>query len=140
MRQFNTLNQYPFLKELNAHEDIARVAQTLWQTIAPDNLASLSRAINIKNQQLNITTPYSSVAAKIKFLTPSLLATLKNQEYEVTAIQVKVQVKSTEPAKPKQVKKISPHAATNLNALATKLQGTPLGEALAKLAVKSSSS
>jgi len=139
MRQFNTFNQYPFLKALNAHEDIAREAEAIWQAIAPDNLAILSRAINIKNQKLIITTPHNAVAAKIKLLTPTLLNHLKNQEYEVTAIQVKVQVKSVAPIPPKTLKTISPHAASNLKSLATKLEGTTLGEALSKLANKSSS-
>jgi len=138
MRQFNTFNQYPFLSALNAHEDVARQAEAIWRVIAPDNLAELSRGINIKNQKLIITTQHNSVAAKIKFLTPTLLSNLKKQEYEVTAIQVKVQVKSVAPTPPKTPKIISPHAASNLKTLASKLEGTPLGEALSKLANKSS--
>lgn len=138
MRQFNTFNQYPFLNALNAHENSARQAEAIWQAIAPDNLAALSHAINLKNQKLIITTPHNAVAAKIKLLTPALLSNLKKQEYEVTAIQVKVQVKSEAPVTTKIPKKISAHAASNLKTLASKLQGTPLGEALRKLADKSS--
>jgi hypothetical protein len=136
MRQFNTLNQLPFLKELNTYQETAHAAQALWQSIAPDNLATLSTAISIKNQQLNLVTEYNSVAAKIKFSIPHLLSLLQKQGYEITAIQVKVQVKSAQPAKTKTIKKLSPHAADNLKTLAKQLEGTALGASLSKLADK----
>jgi hypothetical protein len=47
-----------------------------------------------------------------------------------------VQVKSTQKAKAKTIKKLSPHAAEELNQLSKKLSGTPLGDALARLATK----
>ncbi len=139
MQSFNTLNKWPFLNELKAHLKNTEEAELLWKNIAPENLALLSKAINIKNQILNIATPSNAVAAKIKLITPNLLNSLKNQGYEVTAIQVKVQVKSDQPSRAKKPKIISQNAGSNLQNLATKLHGTPLGEALSKLAKKSSS-
>lgn len=139
MRQFNAFNEYPFLRELRAREEMSHVAQTVWQQAAPENLAELSQAQEIVNQQLKLTTTHNAVAAKIKLLTPTILKTLKNQGYEVTAIHVKVQVKSDLPKKQKKLRKISPQAASNLSALADKLPNTPLAEALARLAKKSSS-
>ena len=105
MRQFNALNEFPFLRELRAREEMLQVAQTVWQQVAPENLAQLSHAHEIVNQQLKLVTPHNAVAAKIKLLTPSILNTLKNQGYEVTAIHVKVQVKSAPPKKQKKLKK-----------------------------------
>lgn len=136
MRQFNAFNEYPFLQELRAREEMSHVAQTVWQQVAPENLAALSQAQEIVNQQLKLTTTHNAVAAKIKLLTPTILKTLKNQGYEVTAIHVKVQVKSAPPKKQKNPKKLSQNAANNLDALANKLKGTPLGDALSKLAKK----
>jgi hypothetical protein len=46
---------------------------------------------------------------------------------------VKVQVKSTPKTKPKPAKKLSLHAVKNLNALAEKVPGTSLADALLKL-------
>jgi hypothetical protein len=138
MRQFKAFHEYPFLRELHAREEMTHLAQTVWQAVAPENLAELSQAQEIVNQQLKLSTPHNAVAAKIKLLTPSILKTLKNQGYEVTAIHVKVQVKSTPPKKAKKIKKISHQAAHSLSTLAEKMPNSPLGEALARLAKKSS--
>ncbi len=143
MRQFNTLLTQPELNALNAHNKETQVAQEIWATIAPDNLAKFSHAGSIKNQQLTIFADNNAVAAKIKLFIPSLLIKLENQVlnsekqvHEVTSIRVKVQVKSTPQIKPKVIKKLSAQAATDLNLLAKKLAGTALGDALARLATK----
>lgn len=138
MQKFSAFNDYPFLKPLRDHETMSHAAQTIWQQVAPENLATLSQAKEIKNQQLKLTTQHNAVAAKIKLLAPTILNALKKQGCEVTAIQVKVQVKSTPPKKQKKLKEISPQAGKNLEALAQKLTGTALGDALEKLAKKSS--
>ncbi len=143
MRQFNSLLTQPELNALNAYSKETQVAQEIWTTIAPDNLAKFSHASSIKNQQLTIFADNNAVAAKIKLFIPSLLIKLENQVlnsekqvHEVTSIRVKVQVKSTPQIKPKVIKKLSAQAATDLNLLAKKLAGTALGDALARLATK----
>jgi len=136
MRQFNALLKQPELIALNAHAKEAQVAQEIWMTIAPENLAKFSHARNVKNKQLNIFADNNAVAAKIKLFVPSLLIQLEKQGCEVTAIQVKVQVKSTPQTKPKAIKKLSVSAAADLRQLAKKLSGTPLGDSLARLATK----
>jgi hypothetical protein len=136
MRQFNSLLKQPELIALNARNQEAQAAQEIWKAVAPDNLAQFSHASSIKNKQFNLFADNNAVAAKIKLFIPSLLIKLENQGCEVTSIQVKVQVKSTPPAKTKRIKKLSLHAATELNQLSKKLSGTPLGDALARLATK----
>lgn len=136
MRQFNSLLKQPELVALNAHTKEAQVAQNIWEKIAPENLAQFSHATAIKNQQFTILAHSNAVAAKIKLFIPSLLIQLEKQECEVTSIRVKVQVKSTPIAKPKAIKKLSLQAGSDLKILAEKLTGTPLGEALARLASK----
>jgi hypothetical protein len=136
MRQFNSLLKQPELVALNAHTKEAQVAQNIWEKIAPENLAQFSHATAIKNQQFTILAHSNAVAAKIKLFIPSLLIQLEKQECEVTSIRVKVQVKSTPVAKPKVIKKLSLQAGSDLKILAEKLTGTPLGEALARLASK----
>lgn len=136
MQRFNSLLAHPTLSALNAHNQEAEFAHNIWQQIAPENLASLSRGVQIKNQQLVISASNNAVAAKIKLFIPSLLIQLQNRGYEVTAIRLKVQVKSTPQTKPKTIKKLSNAASEHLNLLANKLSGTELGDALAKLAQK----
>ncbi len=136
MRQFNSLLNQPELSALNARNLESQAAQKIWIAIAPDNLAKFSHASSIKNKQFNLFADNNAVAAKIKLFIPSLLIKLEKQGCEVTSIQVKVQVKSVRQAKIKAIKKLSPHAADELNLLSKKLSGTPLGEALARLATK----
>lgn len=136
MRQFNSLLKQPELIALNARNLEAQAAQSIWVAIAPDNLAQFSHASSTKNKQFTLFADNNAVAAKIKLFIPSLLIKLENQGCEVTSIQVKVQVKSTPKAKAKAIKKLSSHAADELNQLSKKLSGTPLGDALARLATK----
>ncbi len=137
MRQFNTLLNQAELIGLTAHSKEAQAAQKIWLTIVPANLAQLSHASSIKNQQLNLYASNNAVAAKIKLCIPSLLIQLEKQGCEVTAIRVKVQVKSSPQPRPKAIKKLSSKAANELNQLAKKLSGTELGDALVRLANKS---
>ncbi len=137
MQRLNALFNQPELIALNEHSQQNQAAQKIWEAIAPDNLAEFSHAIGIKNQQFTVFANNNAVAAKIKLLIPSLLIKLEKQECEVTAIRVKVQVKSTPQPKPKTLKKLSPLAAKQLKQLGKKLSGTALGDALTKLAKNS---
>ncbi len=134
MQRFNALLKQPELIALNIRNQQAQVAQKIWEAIAPDNLAKFSHVSSIKNQQFTVFADNNAVAAKIKLLIPSLLIKLEKQECEVTAIRVKVQVKSTPQPKLKPLKKLSPIAATHLQQLGKTLSGTALGDALVKLA------
>ena len=136
MRQLNTLLRQPELNALTVQAKQAATAQALWLAIAPKAIAQFSHASSIKNQQLLLFVDNSAVAAKIKLLLPSLLIQLEKQGCEVTAIRIKVQVKSTPQPPKKSIKKLSSHAAVNIQHLAEKLAGSPLGDALARLANK----
>lgn len=133
MQRLNTLLKQPELNALNARSKQTLAAQKIWEAIAPENLAKFSHAGDIQNQQLTVYADNSAVAAKIKLLSPSLLIQLQKQVCEVTAIRVKVQVKSSPQTKPKALRKLSPAAASSLKKLSSKLAGTMLGEALDKL-------
>jgi hypothetical protein len=134
MQRFNTLLRQPELIALNARNQRTQTAQKIWEAIAPDNLAKFSHVSSIENQQFTVFADNNAVAAKIKLLIPSLLIKLEKQVCEVTAIRVKVQVKSTPQAKLKSLKKLRPIAATHLQQLGQTLSGTALGNALIKLA------
>ncbi|HOY70694.1 MAG TPA: DciA family protein [Methylotenera sp.] len=134
MRQLNTLLRQPELNTLTKQAKQAATAQALWQTVAPIEIARFSHAIGVKSQQLLLFADNNAVAAKIKLLLPSLLIQLEKQGCEVTAIRVKVQVKSTPQPPKKATKKLSSKAAVNIKHLAEKYAGSPLGDALARLA------
>jgi hypothetical protein len=137
MQRFNILLKQPELTALNARNKEADAAQKIWEAIAPENLAKFSHASSIKNKQFTVFAANNTVAAKIKLFIPSLLIKLEKQDCEVTAIRVKVQVKSTPTPKPIAIKKLSHNAAASLEEFAKKISGTPLAEALSRLAKKS---
>lgn len=136
MQRFNSLLNKPELIALNARIQETQVVQKIWEDVAPGNLAQLSRAVSLKNQQFSIVTDNNAVAAKIKLLIPSLLIKLEKRGCEVTSIRVKVQVKSASITRSKPVRKLSNKAATSLQPLAKKLSGTDLGTVLARLVKK----
>ncbi|NOT16093.1 MAG: DUF721 domain-containing protein [Methylotenera sp.] len=110
-----------------------QAAEKIWHEIVPENLAQYTQAISIKNQQLTLLATNNAVAAKIKLLSPSLLIKLEKQGCEVTAIRVKVQVKSNPPASSKPIKMLSREAVTQLNRLKERLSGSALGEAISRV-------
>ena len=139
MQRFNTLLTQPELITLTARNKEAEAAQKIWEAIAPDNLASLSRAGSIKNRQFTVFAVNNAVAAKIKLLIPSLLIQLEKRECEVTAIRVKVQVKSRPKATIKIPRTLSSNAANSLKSLAQHLGESPLATKLNSLARKQNS-
>ncbi|HWU82788.1 MAG TPA: DUF721 domain-containing protein, partial [Methylophilaceae bacterium] len=82
---------------------------------------------------LTVYTDLGAVAAKIKLLLPSLLTKLQKRGIEVTAIRVRVQVKSEPQPKAKIQRKISAKGASRLASLAKELEGSALGEVLERL-------
>jgi hypothetical protein len=133
MERFNSLLKHAELSALQQRTQATQDAQKIWEAIAPTEVTKFSHASSIKNQQFTVFADNSVVAAKIKLLLPSLLIQLQKQVREVTAIRVKVQVKSTPQTKAKTPRKLSASAAQQLKNLSQKLGDTPLAVALEKL-------
>ncbi len=133
MERFNSLLKHPELNALHTRTQAVQAAQKIWEAIAPADVTKFSHASSIKNQQFTVVADNSVVAAKIKLLIPSLLIQLQKQEREVTAIRVKVQVKSAPQAKPKSPRKLSTAAAQRLENLSSQLGDSALSAALKKL-------
>ena len=149
MRKINTLfitnnpanSQLDILaKNVQAHQQLKQ----FWHAAAPQLLAQNSFASNLNNGQLTVYADSAIVANKIKLIHASLLTQLqnlqKNQplfgECKVTAIVVKVQVKSRPKAIIKAPRKLSSNAASRLKHLAESLGDSPLATRLTSLANK----
>ena len=125
------------LAALSGQADSLAVSQKFWQAIVPDPLKQSTQAGSIKHKRLTVYADNGAVAAKVKLLMPSLLINLQKQGLEVTSIRVEVQVKSS-PRKPlKTMRSLSPQASSRLLKLAQELEGSALGEALARLSRRS---
>jgi hypothetical protein len=133
--QFNTL-----AKQANAHLNLRQ----FWEAVAPQILSQHSFAASLANGLLTIYADNASVAAKIKLTSANLLSQLQilqetdpfYRECKVTAITVKVQVKSQPKPIVKKPRKLSNQAANNLRNLAEQLGDTVLSDKLKQLASK----
>jgi predicted nucleic acid-binding Zn ribbon protein len=130
---FNELNEHNMLaKNVQAHQHL----QQFWHAATPKLLSQNSFASSLNNGQLTVYADSSIVASKIKLTQASLLTQLQNlqlsnplfRECKVTAISVKVQVKSRPKAIIKTPRKLSNHAATSLKTLAENLLVKNKGE------------
>lgn len=136
--QHDQLNQLARLAEANA------LINAFWRSAAPDYLANVTTANNIQDGVLTVFASNASVASKIKLTQASLLKALENSQKtinefklcKVTAIKVKVQVKSTPRPRAKRSIKLSLSGAQHLSRYADSIVGTPLGDILKKLAAK----
>ena len=135
MRKFGTLwQQDSTLQTLSAQAEHINALQKTWETAIPPSLKRHCHAGLLTNQQLTVYAASGTIAAKLKLLTSSLLTKLKSQGLEVTAIRVKVQVKS-EPQQPvKAVRSLSPATVGELEKLAESLPDSPLRKSLKQLA------
>ena len=135
MQRFNALfKENAELVTLSERASNLTASQKIWNSAVPDALKPFTRAGAVKHKRLTVYADNGAVAAKIKFLLPSLLIGLQKQGLEVTAIRIEVQVKSA-PRKPGQKARTVPaQAAASLQALATKLGDSELGAALSRLA------
>lgn len=134
MHQFNDISQLPFSRALKAHKEKSAFAQQVWEAIVPDDLLKLTQALTIRQETLYVTTEHNAVAAKVKLLTPNILTRLSKLNLNVTAIQVKVQVKSEIPTSSPIQRKLSKKAANHLMEAAASLEDGPLAQSLAKIA------
>jgi hypothetical protein len=139
--KFNDRSELSILtKNVRAHQ----LLQEIWLAITPKLLSQNSFASNLSNGQLTVYADSAIVANKIKLTQASLLTQLQNlqktnptfRECKVTAITVKVQVKSRPKLVIKTPRKLSSNAAASLKSLAEHLGESPLATKLNTLAGK----
>lgn len=116
--------------------------QALWLSVVPDELAPFSAAQTLSGEKLTVIATSAGAATKIKLLSARLLTQLQNlqktepkfKECKVTAIAVKMQVKSATYHTPKAKRKVPLQASNRLNQLAETLGDSELAKKLKHLA------
>lgn len=104
--------------------------------IAPANLAPYCQVLSLEFGTLTIATGNAIIGAKLRQLTPQLVADMQKGGNQVSGIRVKVQVSYPQPAPAKIVRRLSPKALNTLNNFSAELADSPLKDALRKLAIK----
>lgn len=118
--------------------------QDFWQAATPESISHHSFASGLDKGILTVLAFNNAVAAKIRLSSASLLTQLHKlqktkptfYQYKLTAIKVKVQVKSQQSRVSVTKRTISGRAAATLRALADDLGDSPLAEKLNQLADK----
>ncbi len=137
MRKINALfSENSELNKLSKNVLAYQYLQQFWQAAAPKILSANSFASSLTNGQLALYADSAIVANKIKLTQASLLTQLQNlqktntlfRECKVTAISVKVQVKSRPKPIIKAPRSLSSNAANSLKNLAEDLLAKNKGE------------
>lgn len=124
------------LKALTALARRLRELQSLYSRSAPRELASSSRVKSCRAGTLYVSADNAAVAAKLKQLTPRLLASIRESEAEITKIRIEVQVSGRDAGRvyTSQKAALTPVAITKIRELAGRVGDDGLKAALARLA------
>jgi hypothetical protein len=145
MRKINSLfGQNAQLSVLAEQIHEKELIKKLWHSATPIELSKTSYAALLEDGQLIVYASNSATASKIKLSQASLLKALNNSiesyaqysQCKVTAIKVKVQVKSTPAPSQRRTINLSSTGAQHLKHLADQLGESKLGNILNRLASK----
>ncbi|MFZ1548502.1 MAG: DciA family protein [Candidatus Nitrotoga sp.] len=122
------------LRQLSHKVDQLLILQRHYEQIAPPSLVRASHVVQIDQQTLFVAADNGTVAAKLRQLAPGLTQLLQNRGYEITGIQIRVQVAlpiSTRPPRPTSLSTIGRQQLVDFT---VKLRDSPLKTALQRLA------
>ena len=124
------------LKALSARTRRLRELQTLYLRSAPRELALSSRVRNYRTGTLFIAADNAAVAAKLRQLAPTLLASIRETEAEITALRIEVQVggAARERVRESQKTALTSDAVEKIQELSKRVGDPGLKSALARLA------
>lgn len=133
MQLINAILKNSALSKLASKAEALTALQKIWNEIVPIQIQQFTHAGNIEHKRLTVHVENGAVAAKIKLLLPSLLSKLQKQGIEITSIRVQVDVQSKTNKMTKPARHLSEHASKSVESLAKQLEGSDLGEVLARL-------
>jgi hypothetical protein len=102
----------------------------------PAYLAPTLQVLSMEFGTLTVATSNATVAAKLRQLSPEIVANLKNGGGEVSGIRVKVQVSYPAPPSKNKARQLSGEARNAIEQLGDSLADSPLKDALKKMSGK----
>lgn len=123
------------LKGFSARTRRLQELQTIYFRFAPRRLAEASRVRSFRGGTLFVSAVNAAVAAKLRQLAPTLLASIRETEAEVTALRIDVQVGGAGYERQPRSRKIppGPRALEQLEALSEQVSEGDLKCALTRL-------
>ncbi|CAH1092569.1 DciA family protein [Candidatus Nitrotoga sp. 1052] len=122
------------LRQLSNKVDQLLALQRHYEQIAPPPLVRASHVMQIDQQALVIAADNGTVAAKLRQLAPGFTQLFQNRGYEITGIQIRVQVVLPITTRPPRPPSLSAIGRQQLVDFTVKLQDSPLKTALQRLA------
>jgi len=132
------LNNLPELQALKRHLAILAVLQRLVADTLPSHLSNSVNVASLKGGELTLATHNGAVASKLRQVAPRILSFLCQQGYEITGIDIKVQVRMYDKPLPQKKILLGDNARSAVTSLVERLQPSPLKDALKRLASRSS--
>lgn len=125
------LNDHPDFRPLRRQVEQLAILQTVLTQILPDGL--LVRAVLLKAGELTLYADNGAVAAKLKHMTPRILAKFRQRGYEVTGIHLQVQARIRDNPLPQKQIYVGASGRLAIQELAERLPRGELKAALARL-------
>lgn len=129
------LSDHPDFRPLRRQVEQLANLQAVMTEILPANLSV--RAVLLKAGELTLYADNGPVAAKLKHLTPRILAKLRQRGYEVTGIHLQVQTRIRDNPLPQKQIYLSASGCSAIEALAERLPRGDLKAALLRLGRRS---
>jgi hypothetical protein len=124
----------PELRDLSNEVRHLLAAEAELRGALPDALKMTASVASIAKGRLLLLAQDPAAAAKLRHLLPSLLRAVKRAAPEVTAMDLRVQVRDYPKSLPRKQNLITPEARAAFAALASRLPPSPLKTALGRIA------
>jgi len=129
------------LPELQAlKQQLANLAalERLVTHVLPGHFSASVHIASFKGGQLVLATDNGAVASKLRQIAPRILNLVRQQRYEITGIDIQVQVRTYDKPLPRNQLLLGPVARSSVDTLVQRLRASPLKEALERLARRGS--
>jgi hypothetical protein len=121
------------LRQLSSKAEQLTTLQRHYESFSPPSLARNSLVLRLDQQTVVIAANNGAVAAKLRQMTSELISLFQARGYEVTGIQVMVQVASLPPVASSEPRVLGKAAQDALSKLDENLPDSPLKTALRRL-------
>jgi len=127
------LEKLPELQHLKRQLTNLAALQRLLTDILPGNFSTSVNVACIKGGELVLATDNGAVASKLRQIAPRTLDLLRRQGYEITGIDIQVQVRMRDKPLPGKQLLLGPNACSSVDLLVQRLEASPLKDALKRL-------
>lgn len=130
------LNSTSALSQLAAKAQQLTALQQQLELLLPASLKPSCHVIRLEQQTLTLAVDNGAIAAKLRQMTHEMISGLVGKGYEITLIQIQVQVHAPPYIPPSMPRILSQAGKNHLAQLSENLSDSPLKSALTRLAKK----